>query len=156
MKTRLHSKMTFLQRRPFLWLFAAGMLSSGLSMGFKDEVSWEVVLVAGLSNGEVLMVMGWVFLWTDKGIPLMDEAVLAGTTVTVRRGKVAADFPLTAVRKVTSLTRYNGQRVILLIDRPTRLGQHIFFVPTGCYPWQQPHPLVAELQRRINEARAGG
>jgi hypothetical protein len=152
MQTRLHSKLTLFHRRPFLWLFAAGAVNPLITKVYDEDFSWVAVLISGVGCGMFLMVLGWVLQWTEEGVPLMDEAVLACTTVRVRRGKVTAEFPLTAVRKVGC----NLWRVFLHVDRPTPLGQHISFIsPSGFSRIRRvPHPLVAELERQISEARA--
>lgn len=152
MTAQLHSKLTFVQRWVFPWVVGGIVVASLLPLCLDAEAPRGAMLAGATVAGLVLLICG--LSYRALNWPLMDEAVLTGAAVWVRRGRVEVEIPLSAVSKVTSQTSYNPQRVTLHLGTETALGKEISFMPPGRYLWGRPHPLVAELQRRIAEARA--
>ena len=151
MISRLHSKLTFVQRRLFPWVFTGMVLAA--MMPTLNGAPVKVIVMGGLVAGSVLLLGGLGYralLW-----PLMDEALLTGAALWVRRGRVEVEIPLASVQKVTSQLGCSPQSITLHLEAETALGRRISFMAPRGTPWGLEHPLVTDLRRRINEAQAG-
>jgi hypothetical protein len=154
MARRLSSAATFVMKMifPVVWLLGFGAGTLGLWLG-----------VIPIAEGSVFpQASKWIFL----GFFGFGVATLVQTCLPLKRVRLTQDallvsnywrelhIPLRDVYEVTEKRWLNVCLVAVHVRHPIAFGRRVVFLPKMRWcDFSRPHPIVAELRRRIRQAR---
>lgn len=163
---RLSSSSTFFYKwvAPVIWL---GLVGAGFVTGLFSQTGFLSRHIGGHAPSNPMVVIVPIIMFV-LGVLLfrrllwvfVDEVMLDGDTLIVKKGDEQLRIALAEVINVNSINAVNPRRISLRLRNNTRLGRDIDFIPAGRRPrffrgMIKLDPIAEELIDRIDVLRRG-
>ena len=130
------------------------------TFGLLVFMSWNVYLRGGANSRLLAFACVVTVIWITIswmcwrwGVPVK-HVQLIDSNLRVSNYLRHFDVPLTAIKRISENRWINSNPVTLEFDRHTLFGDSIMFMPTWrIYPMASPHPVLAELEQAVAQAR---
>ncbi len=129
---------------PIIWFGFIGLMTlcTIIAMIATQRLIWQVLILPGMALPVYVFMRWWTF-------PMLDEVLIEGDHIIVKNNSQKDCFSIANVIDASASWFMNPERVALTLKEPCRFGRKIVFSPTFRWLSGGPHPIAAQLMRRV-------